>query len=99
MDRKTLLDRFTIAIGWVLWAGIYMVWIGVFFTILEAISPMASWKPLTWSLGTWLLAISLTIISVIGYTLLMLLLVYGVRRLIQKWGMKLNPMEKKQNAA
>jgi len=92
MDRKTLLDRFTTTIGWILWAGIYMVWIGVFFTVLEAISPMSSWRPLTWSMGTWILAISLTIIGVIGYTLLMLLLVYGVRRWIVKWGLKLRPV-------
>ena len=92
MSRKTLLDRFTITIGWVLWAGIYMLWIGVFFTVLEALSPMTTWKPWTWNVGTWLLAVSITIIGVIGYTLLMLLLVYGVRTIIVKWGLKLRPV-------
>jgi hypothetical protein len=96
MDRKNLLDRFTITTGWILWAGIYILWVGVFFAVLEAFSPMATWKPWTWNLGTWLLAISLTIIGVIGYTLLMLLLVYGVRMVIVKWGSKLQPATKRE---
>jgi hypothetical protein len=98
MDRKTLLDKFTITIGWILWIGIYTLWIGVFFAVLEAFSPMATWKPWTWNLGTWLLAISLTIIGVIGYTLAMLLLVYGVRGVITRWQLKLKPKGGKPNA-
>lgn len=95
MAGKTLLDKATATIGWMLWAGIYMFWIGLFLVVLEAVSPVEKWRPDTWNMGTWLLAISLTIMGTIGYTLLMLLLVYGVRRLIERWGLKLQPATSK----
>jgi len=91
MDKRTALDRATATVGWMLWIGIYMLGIGAFLVVLEWVSPVENWRPLTWGVGTWLLSISITIIGTIGYTLVMLLLVYGVKIMIAKWGAKLQP--------
>lgn len=96
MGRKNLLDRATATVGWMLWMGIYLLGIGTFLVVLEWASPVENWQPLTWKVGTWLLAISVTIIGAIGYTLVMLLLVYGVKIMIAKWGAKLQPATKRE---
>jgi len=88
MKMASRLDKFTSCAGWVLWFGLYVFNIGLFFYVLEMFSPVASWQPATWNMGKWLMAFSLGIIGSIGYTLIMLLAVYGVKKILRTWRLK-----------
>jgi len=82
---KNRLDKFTAFIGWALWLGFYLLGIAAFLVTVDSIKPLTTWSPWTWSFGTWLMAFSMALISSVGYTLLMLLAVYGIKSLIRRW--------------
>jgi len=82
MNTKNVLDKATVIIGWILWAGIYVVVLGLVFMVIDTMHPFADWKPWTWSFWAWFLCIGGAVIGFIMYTLAMIGIIYLAKKYI-----------------